>query len=878
MRLHDRLFKALLRLLPAEFRGDYERDMTAMFRAQRRAAHSSGALLRVWIATVVDVFRTAPSEHMDILRRDLSYTVRMLWRRPMLTTAAVITLALGIGANAMIFSVVDGVLFAPLPYPESDRLVRIQETRRDTSPGTTGYFSFDTVRAENRSLSSVAAYAYWSAIFSGGGKDAERVLGARLTWNFFRTLGLKPAYGHDFEQGEDHPERRRVVIISDALWRRRYGADPTVIGKPITINQATYTLAGIMPARLTELVTQTEMPNVEIWTLLGYADGLPQACRSCRHIHVVGRLKSGVSVEEAEADVTHVYESLSHRYPSDYDHPRAVLTPVRAFFLGPVRTPLYLLWGAVGVLLMMTCANIANLLLIRASERDEEMAIRRALGVSPARMLRQLLTEALVLAVAGCVTGTVLAWYGTSALVAYGPESIPRLSEVSVNARVLLYAVAISLATGILFGLAPARVLIGRDATSSQMVASRRTTSTAAAWKYRAALITFNVALSALLLVGSGLLVRSFMRLLTVDPGFNSGQLLTLRVDLSGQTYREIPAITRFYDEVISRIAAVPDVDAVTTSTQLALTGAFDRSGITIEGRVYENPAAAPYADRYAVRPQYFTTLGIPLLAGRLFTDADRAGAEPVAIIGTKMAHDLWPGEDPIGRRIRVAGGQDNPMRTIVGIVGDIRHYGLHMPETLQVYIPHAQTIYPEPTVSVVIRARQGRDPLSLASIVRDQIRGIDPLQPVIEIRTFDEIVSESMATRRFTLVLLALFAGTALILAVVGLYGALSYVVSQRQREIGVRVALGASAREISRLVLRQGMTPAGLGLGGGLLVSLGTGRLVESMLYGTSPTDATTFAVVVAVMSACALAACLIPARRAAGVDPAVTLRDSA
>jgi putative ABC transport system permease protein len=666
-----------------------------------------------------------------------------------------------------------------------------------------------------------------------------------------------------------------VVIISHALWKRRFAADPSVIGKPITINQATYVLAGVMPAGFRDLVTKTEFAEAEIWSPLGYTLDLPQACRSCRHVHVVGRLRPGVSVEQAETDLTRIYQSLGSRFPSDYSHPRATVTPVREYLLGPVKRPLYLLWGAVGLLLLMSCANIANLLLIRASEREEEIAIRRALGVSPARLLRQLLTEAVALSAVGGAAGTALAWFGTPVLAAHGPDAIPRIGEALVDGDVLLYALLLSLATGVLFGMAPARLLISRGTSAPQAGGSRRVTAGPTAWRYRATLITVNVAVSAVLLLGSGLLIRSFMRLLTVDPGFDPRQLLSFQVDLAGSPYSEIAGVTRFYDDVTARIAALADVDSVTTSTQLPLTGSIDRSGITIEGRVYENPAAAPYADRYAVRSHYFSTLGIPLIAGRVFTDADRAGAEPVAIIGRSVARDLWPGENPIGRRIRVAGGPDNPMRRIVGIVGDVRHYGLHMPETLQVYIPHAQTIYPEPIVSVVVKARPGRDPLSLAPIVREQIRDLDSQQSVSKVQTVESIVSESLATRRFTLVLLGLFAATALILAVVGLYGALSYVVSQRRREIGVRVALGANARAISRLVVRQGMTPAALGLGAGLLASLGTGRLVESMLYGTSPTDATTFAAVVGVMGACALTACLLPARRAARVDPAVTLK---
>jgi putative ABC transport system permease protein len=870
---HDRVFKTLMRLLPAEFRGDYEREMAATFRAERRYTDGAAGLTRVWLATIADVFRTAPVEHLDILRRDLAYTLRMLARRPVLTFTAVFTLALGIGANTAIFSVVNGVLFAPFDYRNADELVLVDEQDASGDPGMTGYLTYADLRNENLTLESTAALSGWLATLTGDGRDAERVVGARVTWQYFRTVGLTPAIGRDFEQGEDSPAGARVAIISDSLWRRRYGADPNIVGRQVTVNQDTFTLAGVLPPDTDDIIAALKFPNTEIWTLLGYAEHLPQASRGARHIHVVARLKDGVTPTEAEADLTRILQSLAIRFPTDYDRPHPVVTPLRDYVLGPVKTPLYLLWGAVALLLLIACANVANLLLIRASEREEEIAVRRALGVSPARLLRQLLTEAVVLAVIGGAAGAAFAFWATTLLSTSGPAGIPRLSEVSLDARVLGYAIALSLATAVLFGLAPARMLVARPGVVG--IRSRRTTLGPGAWRYRASLIAGSVALCVLLLIGSGLLVRSFTRLLTVDAGFTPQQLLTFEISLNGERYQQNASITQFYDDVTARLRSMPGVLSVSATTLLPITGSLARMSIQIEGHPFENPAAAPAADTYAVRPDYFSTMGIPVLRGRRFESTDGERAAPVAIISKTMAEELWPGEDPIGRRIRLAGGRTNPMRTIVGIVGDVKHYGLHMPVTKEAYIPHAQPPWPMRVVTMVVRTAAERNPLSLVSAVREHVRSIDPLQPVTRIQTFDDIVARSLATRRFTLVLLASFAGTAVLLAIGGLYGALGYIVSLRSRDIGVRVALGASAQAIIGLVMRQGMTPAIVGLGAGLLASVAIGRVIESMLFGISSRDLMTYATVITMIVAGALAACLFPARRAASVDAAVTLR---
>jgi len=815
---------------------------------------------------------------IEAFLKDLKHSLRAFAKSPAFTLAAIAALTLGIGANTAIFSVVNGVLLAPLPYPDADRIVTIQEDQADDDPGTTGYYSFDALRSRQQSLVSVAALSGWSAVLRADGQDTERVNGVRVTWEYFRTLGVTPALGRDFDAGDDHPDHRRIVLLSDGLWRRRFNADPGVIGKPISINTVTYTVVGVMPRSLNELVSGRLMPGSEIWTPLGYLTSMPQTCRSCRHIQVIGRLRDGVTKDQAEADATRVYQSLAQEFPKDYVSPTARLTPIRDRFLGPARPVLMLLWAAVGLLLLMACANIANLLLIRASERDEEVAIRRALGVSPPRLLRQFLTESMVLAVTGGTIGTLVAIWATRILVANGPEDIPRLQEVTISGRVLLYAIASSVITGLIFGMAPARMLLSRAGgrgTAAVLTHATRTTAGPAAWRHRAILVGVNVVLSTVLLVASGLLVRSFVTLLKVDPGFDPRGVLTMEVELSGSQYADIPKIASFYDRLATSLSSLPGVTAVGASTNLPLTGSIDQWGMTIEGRQLANPEEAPDADRNGVEADYFTAMKIPLVRGRVFTAADGSGAPPVMVIGKTTAERLWPGEDPIGRRVTLAGGPNNPPRTIVGIVGDVHHDGLHLPVSYQAYMPQSQSPWPQSSMTMLIRVQDGQDPAAIAAAARERLRAIDPQQPIVRIRTYDSIISTLMATRRFTLVLLAAFAGTALLLAIVGLYGALGFVVTQRQREIGVRVALGADRTDIRRLVMAQGLRPVAIGMAIGLASAAAAGQLLTSLLYGVTPTDATTYVVTLGAVTLSATFACLLPARRAASLDPAATLR---
>jgi putative ABC transport system permease protein len=876
--MHDRLFRALLRLLPSEFRADYAREMESHFRAERREAGEGTPMLRLWLTTIGDVLRTAPAEHLDVLARDLSYAARMLSRRPALTLATTLTLALGIGANTAIFSVINGVLLAPLPYRDADRLVTIEEDSSTDVPGTTGYVSFDALRARQQSFERVAAFGGWQPVLRDDGQDTERVNGVSVTSEYFKVLGVSPALGRDFEAADDRPGAPPVVLLSDELWRRRYYADPAVIGRPISISSTTYTVAGVMPRALNDLVSRQAVPRAELWRPLRYSPEIRPACASCRHLNVIGRLRDGVTLAQAAADATRIYQSLAEASPRDYASPAAFLTPFNERFTGPVRPVLLLLWAAVGLLLLMACANIANLLLIRASEREEEVAIRRALGVSPARLLRQFITESLLLAAAGGAIGTLLGVWATRILVANGPDAIPRLDEVGINPGVLLYAVATSMLTGVIFGMAPARMLLSRAGgagAASVLAHATRTTAGPAAWRQRAMLVGVNVALSLVLLISSGLLVRSFMSMLQVDPGFEPRGVLTMEVDLSGPAYGDVAKVAGFYQRLIDRLSALPGVEAVGASTNLPLTGYIDQWGITIEGRPRPNPAEGPEADRMGVVGRYFEAMNVPLLRGRLLTDADGAGAPPVVVIGQTMAEELWPGEDPIGRRVTLAGGPDNPPRTIVGIVGDVRHNGFDQPLSYQAYMPQAQSPWLQTGTTMLIRVQAGQDPMALAAAAREQVRAIDPGQPVIQVRSYEAIVSTLLETRRFTLVLLGLFAGTALLLAVVGLYGALSYVVTQRQREIGVRVALGAGVADIRRLVMAQGLRPVAVGVAVGVVAAAAVGRVLGAMLFGVSPLDAPTFAAALVTLTSGAAVACVLPARRAARVDPAATLR---
>ena len=742
MNLGERLFRACLRLLPEEIRSAYARDLQATVRAERRdTADRRGALAGFWMATIADVLRVAPGQHRDILMRDLRFAVRLMRARPLHTAAAVLTLAIGLAANVAMFAVVDAVLFAPLAYRDPDGVVLVRQTERGGRPGPTGFATFQDLQARTRSLSPIAAAASSSLTLAGDGRIAERIGVMRVSHTYFDLAGVRPVLGRTFTSDEDRPgEARRVLVLGESLWRRRFDANPAVLGRPLDIGGFTYRVVGVVPREFEDLVGQRVFGGVEAWSPLGYDPAASFACRTCRHLQVFGRLAPGVSAASAERELNEIFAAIERDHPSQYNAAGASVRRVSDVFLGPVRPVLFVLWAAVGVLLLVACGNVANLLLLRASERSQEVAIRAALGVTGARLARQLVTESLLLACLGALASLPPAWLAVRWLATSGPDQIPRLAEAALDIRALAVAFGLAAAAGILFGLAPLRQLLRRD-PGLAIHGGTRLTATAGTWHVRAALVVGNVAMAALLVVGSGLLVRSLSGLLAVSPGFDPSQVVTMQVFAAGPAFREgeppqqIATAVRFYDDVLTKVRALPGVVSAAAVSTLPLGGNIDGYGFHIEGRLHANPQEAPSADRFAVTPDFFRTMRIPLERGRLLDASDAQQNEAVAVINRAAADGLFGGKDPIGHRIMI-GPPTAPPRRIVGIAGDVRHQGLDVPVRYQVYVPQAQWVFPETFMTLVVRS--DRDPSVLVRPIREVMASVDPLQPVTNVRTYE--------------------------------------------------------------------------------------------------------------------------------------------
>ncbi|HYY55999.1 MAG TPA: ABC transporter permease [Pyrinomonadaceae bacterium] len=801
---------------------------------------------------------------MRTLIQDLRYGARMLVKNPGFALIAILALALGIGANSAIFTVVNAVLLKPLPYANADRIVWIEAVnptqgiiRSNSSPP-----DFADWKNQSQVFEEMAAFVTGGAILSGGA-GPERVPASFVTANFFLVLGVKPAMGREFRAEEDRPGAESVVVISHGLWQRRYGADPKVIGSQINTGGESATVIGVMPAGF-EFIEP-----VDLWRPLAVDAGAER--RDNRYLQVVARLKPGVSLEQAQSQLNTITERLGQAYVDTNSNWSAKLTRLHDLVVEDVRPALLLLLGAVGFVLLITCANVANLLLARAAGRQKEIAVRSALGASRLRVVRQLLTESLLLSALGGGLGLLLSVWLTDLLVSISPPGSPRLDEVGLDGRVLGFTLLVTCLIGLLFGLAPALQASRLNLNEALKEGGR---SFSEGWRrnrLRKALVVTEVALSLMLLVGAGLLIKSFVLLKETDPGFSPNNVLTMRIGLPSSKYKGRQK-AEFFQRLTEQVSTLPGVESAGATLSLPLGGSSLSVGRSFipEGRPL-TPAESMNAAYFVATPGYFRTMKIPLASGRTFTERDTSDATQVIVVNETLARRVFPGESAVGKRIRVWRDEDFA-REIIGVVGDTKAYALDDEPGPQMYVPHAQ----DPGwggMSLVVRTTT--QPTALTSAVRAAVLSIDKDQPVFNIKTMEDVAAASVANRRVSMFLLSVFAGLALLLAALGVYGVISYSIAQRTHEIGLRMALGARRSDVLKLILKQGMGLVLVGVGVGLVAAFLLTRVMASLLYEVSATDPLTFTAVALILSAVALVACLIPARRAMRVDPMVALR---
>jgi predicted permease len=821
---------------------------------------------------------------MQTLQQDLRYALRALLQSPGFVIAAILSLGIGVGANAAIFSVASALLLRPLPYADAERLVILW----NRSPGlgiTEDWFStaqyFD-IKNGHGGLADVAIAIGANYNLTGDG-EPERIGTVRVSSNLLPMLGARPALGTLFGPEDDVPGRTGTAILSDGTWRRRYGADPAIIGRTITLNGLPYQIIGVLPARFS--LRREVMP-----TLGGAEDAeiliplpLPADAATIRtreDYNILAKLKDGVAVAAAQQEMDAITARLRAEHPDVYP-PNGGLTfgivPLQEQVVGEVRHSLLVLSAAVGCVLLIACANVANLLLSRALGRQREIAVRAALGASRGRIVRQLLTESLLLAGAGGVAGLLFAFWSVQWIQALGSASVPRLHEIAVDARVLFFTLAISVVSGLIFGLVPA-LRLGRVDLQATLKDSRGTAS-GSVWgrgqHLRRLLVVSELGLSVMLLIGAGLLIRSFILLQRVPPGFNPSQVLTLELTMASRKYANADAVLETYKRLWERLSQLPGVSAAGGISSLPLSQMMAWGPITVEGRAPQPGEAFINADMRMVGGEYFRAMEIPLLRGRLFTEHDTRTNPRVTIVDAHMAEQLWPGQDAVGKRVRTGGagpgGPTSPWITVIGVVGRVKQYTLDSDSRIAMYFPQTQIA----TRAMNVVVRSGAEPAGLTAAVTQQVRELDPDLPVYRVRTMEQRVDESLARRRFSMLLLTLFAGLALGLASIGIYGVMAYLVSQGRRELGIRLALGAAPRDILLLVVRQGMTVAVVGLVLGLVAGSALAWLLRTLLFGVRASDPLTFAAMSVLLMVIALAASYIPARRAAKIDPLISLR---
>ena len=807
---------------------------------------------------------------MDVLWKDLVYSARMLVKRPSLTAVAIIAIALGIGANTAIFSVVNTVLLQPLPFPEPNQLVMVATEQRNKPLDGRGTFSvpdFLDVQRSAKTLEYVAVVQGSGTIVTENG-DPERVLGAAVNSDYFNVLGVKPVLGRVFTADEDKLGAPPVILLSYGLWQRRFGGDPNIIGREVDIGGKS-TVVGIMPAGFEYPISDD---NQDYWEPIFPAAWMTKERReerANRFLDVIGRLKPGTTLEQAKADLDVLSRQVEQQSPASNTNIIFNAVSMHENITRDYRTALLVMLGAVGLVLLIACANVANLLLARAVTRQREVAIRMALGASRRRIATQLLTESILLSLAGAAVGLLLASWGTGLLVAYGPANVPRLHDVRIDRYVLFFTLGLSMLTGIIFGLAPA--LHASKPDPGNMLKEGARGSYSGRSRMRSALIISEVALSLMLLTGAGLLINSFWRLLRTDAGFNPRSVLAMDIPLSRATYTKPEQRSAAFQQLIDRMKTIPGARDVSVVSNVPLTDLDYELSFQIEGRPPYQPGEENVADYTVVGADYFRTMDIGLLRGRVFTEHDTANSPQAVVVSDAFVKRYFPNEDPIGKRIIF----DDPVKTpreIVGVVRDVRRKGLDVKVNPEMYVSFVQN--PERRMNLVIRT-EARDATQLAQAARAEVKAFDPKQIIWRVQTLEQLVGTSVAPRRFNMLLLGIFASVALILAAVGLYGVMSYSVSWRIHEIGIRMALGAKRVDVLRLIVRQGMTMTLIGVVLGLIGAFFMSRVLVGLLYGVSPTDPLTFTGVSIVLFAVALLACLVPARRATRVDPIVALR---
>jgi predicted permease len=810
---------------------------------------------------------------MDTFFRDLRYSVRMLIKSPAFTAVAVLSIALGIGANTTVFSVINAVLLRSVPYKEPNTLMLLW----GDSPGASSLRNHSQVsatdvadyRAQNSVFEDVATYAGWYPTLTGNG-EPERIPGIQVGDGFFKIMKGQPLLGRVFTAEEQVDGKDFVIVLGYGLWQRRFAGDSNIVGKTVQLSGRSYNIVGVMGPDFHPLPSTLVSPEGQFYRPVG--ENYDDAARDERHLRAIARLKPGVSVQQARSDVKVIAQRLEQQHPLTNKDQGAYVVSITDEITGGIRPTLLLIFGAVIFVLLIACANVANLLLARSSVRVKEITIRSAIGAVRSQLIRQLLTESLVLALLGGGLGLLLAIWGTGLVEAAGSKINPMFHDLHVDMRCLAFTFGLSIITGLIFGLAPAMQSSRPNLTESLKESGRGSGPSASRNRLRSVLVISEVAMTLVLLVCAGLLMRTVMRLRNVDTGFNGKNILAMNVGLPGIKYPKPENQIAFYQEVSQRIASLPGVKATGTTSVMPLSDNFDGRGLLVEDHP-KPPGEEITVDLYIASPGYLRVMEIPLINGRGITEQDTPDSTRVALINHTMARQLWPNQDPLGKRIKFPGSEKNPQpwRTVVGVVKDVSQYALDKKPPMQIYVPHAQ--FPTGISTIVVKTEN--EPTAMTAAIRREIQAVDKDQAVFNVTTLEQLMGDSILIRRFFMSLLLIFAGLALTLASVGIYGVMSYVASQRTHEIGIRMALGAQAKDVQKLIIGNGMVLALIGVVAGLAGSFALTRLLEKLLFGVSATDAVTFLVVSTGLVFVALFACYIPARRATKVDPLVALR---